>query len=348
MDGNSQPSSSNGGNALRLGGRKKPHCGDPLVHHGRHFGRTVYAMCNVRSLITNGVLRLQESDGGDVLEESLTSEARTEHRIFQKLLATVPNLLDRVVESEAELVVVSESIQKGVSGARSDDTKSLKGVVIDWIAPRDGVLRPSISRNIKTNRGFHHPVTGSFLCPAGLDWNDSSVREGLKNNEITVAGDQWPLLIYADCVYDPGDPWEGLFRNKLLVWAFKHIFTSPSSVDLDAKATRSGNARIHGMTRVTTASLAYVATQLRFALSSASVFCRSDTLTDSERFYVSVLEFLDDPEEKAEVDDLLNWWNCQVFPSHVKRTRGVTKGGALASLRGRRQALVTRTNLSDS
>ena len=46
-----------------------------------------------------------------------------------------------------------------------------------------------------------------------------------------------------------------------------------------------------------------------FALSSASVFCRSDTLTDSERFYVSVLEFLDDPEEKDEVDDLLNWWN---------------------------------------
>ena len=63
--------------------------------------------------------------------------------------------------------------QKGVSGARSDDTKSLKGVVVDWIAPRDGVLQPSISRNVKTNRGFHHPVTGSLLCPAGLDWNDS-------------------------------------------------------------------------------------------------------------------------------------------------------------------------------
>jgi hypothetical protein len=96
------------------------------------------------------------------------------------------------------------------------------------------------------------------------------------------------------------------------------------------------------------------------------VFCRSDTLTDSERFYVSALEFLDDPEEKAEVDDLVNWWNwydivycwhiyyvadlcdSQVFPSHVKRTQGVTKGGALASLRNRRQALAARINLSDS
>ena len=85
-------------------------------------------MCNVRSLITNGVLRLQESDDGDVLEETLTSEyvfmfnlfvsgidfllcrARTEHRIFQKLLAMVPNLLDQVVESEAELLVIAESV----------------------------------------------------------------------------------------------------------------------------------------------------------------------------------------------------------------------------------------------
>jgi hypothetical protein len=109
--------------------------------------------------------------------------------------------------------------------------------------------------------------------------------------------------------------------------AFKHIFTSPSSVEKEVKATRSGNARIHGMTRVTTASLAYVATQvrlmfdaspvhhlingrqLRFALSSSSVFCKNDTSTDSERFYESVLDFLDHPEEQDSVRDLLRWWN---------------------------------------
>jgi hypothetical protein len=44
--------------------------------------------------------------------------------------------------------------------------------------------------------------------------------------------------------------------------AYKHIFTSPSSVDREPKATHSGNARIHGMTQVTPASIAYVATQV--------------------------------------------------------------------------------------
>lgn len=346
-DENAQPSSSsNGNNPLRLGNRKKPHSSDALVHHGRHFGRTVYAMCNVRSLITNGLLRLEELDGDEIPEESLASEARAEYKIFQKLQAMVPNLLDRVVESEAALANVAELIQKGISSARSDDAKSLKGVVVDWITPRDGVLQPVLSRNVKTNRGFHHPVTGALLCPAGLDWNIPELREKLKNNEIAVAGDEWPVLLYADCKYDPEEPWDGLFRNKLLVWAFKHIFNSPSSVEKEVKATRSGNARIHGMTQVTVASLAYVATQLRFALSSASVFGRSDTSTDSERFYVSTLEFFEDPEEKAEVDELLNWWNCQVFPSYVKRTQGVTKQSALAKLKEKRLALVHRTNVS--
>lgn len=45
-----------------------------------------------------------------------------------------------------------------------------------------------------------------------------------------------------------------------LVQAFKHVFTCPSSVEKETRATRSGNAEIHGMRSVTVASLAYIAT----------------------------------------------------------------------------------------
>jgi hypothetical protein len=45
--------------------------------------------------------------------------------------------------------------------------------------------------------------------------------------------------------------------------AYKHIFTSLSSVKKEPQAIRSGNARIHGMTCVTLASIAYIATQVR-------------------------------------------------------------------------------------
>jgi len=114
--------------------------------------------------------------------------------------------------------------------------------------------------------------------------------------------------------------------------AYKHIFTSPSSVSKVPKATRSGNARIHGMTSVTPGSIAYIATQVRirsftitsimyahlviimytqvrFALSSSSVFSRTDTTTNSKRFYNSVLDYFENPDEQEQVKPLLLWWN---------------------------------------
>jgi hypothetical protein len=111
------------------------------------------------------------------------------------------------------------------------------------------------------------------------------MKDKLRSGEMVVSRDQWPIFLYHGCVYDPEDPWNGLFRSSLLVsvsvefglhslliiyimnaQAYKHIFTSPSSVEKEPKATRSGNARIHGMTQVTPASIAYVATQVRTVL----------------------------------------------------------------------------------
>jgi hypothetical protein len=82
------------------------------------------------------------------------------------------------------------------------------------------------------------------------------------------------------------------------------------------------------MTHVTRASIAYIATQVtwiyiwvhradcpirnwqvRFALSSSPVFSRTDTVTDSERFYTTVLDLLEDVEETDEVNKLITWWN---------------------------------------
>ena len=66
------------------------------------------------------------------------------------------------------------------------------------------------------------------------------VREQLKNGEIVVAGDQWPLLVYADHEYNAEEPWEGLFQSKLLVWVhFPDFF--PASLILHHYFTRRTN-----------------------------------------------------------------------------------------------------------
>jgi len=63
-------------------------------------------------------------------------------------------------------------LQKGASSVRSDDTKSLKSAIIDWLTPPGEALIPPIARNMKVDRGYHHEKTGALLCPTGVDWFD--------------------------------------------------------------------------------------------------------------------------------------------------------------------------------
>ncbi|KJA14950.1 hypothetical protein HYPSUDRAFT_142490 [Hypholoma sublateritium FD-334 SS-4] len=320
--------------ALQLGPRKKARSTDPLVHHGRHFGRSIHALCNMHALINNGIIRLGER------AEDPEEEEQKEQKVFCALLKSVPGLEERLMgaNSEEDIQSIAAMLQKGASSARSDDTKSLKSAIIDWITPPGEPLIPPISRNAKSGRGFNHEVTGALLCPAGLNWNDVEIKEKLRTGELSVPGDQWPILLFSSYMYDDNDPSKGLLRSPILVKTFKHIFTSPSSVEREAKATRSGNARIHGMTGVTRGSIAYAATQARFALSASSVFNRNDTITDSERFYNSILEYLEDPDEADDVSHLIAWWNRQVFPNYVPNSRPVSRNSALARIKAKRAA----------
>ena len=63
-------------------------------------------------------------------------------------------------------------LRKGATGARGDDTKTLKGNVLEWITPKGQSLIPPLYRNQKVDRGFHHERTGALLCPVDLDWSD--------------------------------------------------------------------------------------------------------------------------------------------------------------------------------
>ncbi|KAH9949893.1 hypothetical protein B0H21DRAFT_687616, partial [Amylocystis lapponica] len=293
---------------------------------------------SVTALVENGLVREVElAEGGEDDLTRYSAEERREHIIFRKLVALVPELTSATATGDYLDTVASVSIQHGMDGARADDTKGLKEPMIDWITPMGGQLNPAIKRNKKAERGFQHDVTGALLCPVELQ--EFQVKVGLRIGELTVAADSWPRFMYRDNAYDPENPWKGLLRGKLLVTAFKHIFTSPTSVDDGSRATRAGNARIHGMTSVTPGSIAYVATQVRFALSSAEVFSRSDTAMNSAGFYDVLLELLTDEEDKEEIDALFAWWNRQVFPnSSAVQARVPTATSALARIRAARAA----------
>ncbi|KIM60074.1 hypothetical protein SCLCIDRAFT_26864 [Scleroderma citrinum Foug A] len=106
--------------------------------------------------------------------ELLSAIEWKELAIFRELLKMVPGLEARLMESsEDEVISISDLIQKGINGARADDTKGMKGAIIDWITPKGQSLTPHIPRNVKSGRGFNHERTRALLCPAGLDWNNT-------------------------------------------------------------------------------------------------------------------------------------------------------------------------------
>jgi hypothetical protein len=45
---------------------------DPLVHHGRHFGRTIRAFCRVQALIKEGLSIDVQLELGDVSIDELS------------------------------------------------------------------------------------------------------------------------------------------------------------------------------------------------------------------------------------------------------------------------------------
>ena len=81
---------------------------DPLVHYGRHFAGTICAMCNIHTLLTNGILH--EAKQAETLEKNFAAEyvslilfythclcsffvrEHCEHAIFKELIKTVPKL----------------------------------------------------------------------------------------------------------------------------------------------------------------------------------------------------------------------------------------------------------------
>jgi hypothetical protein len=88
---------------------------DALVHHGRHFGRTVHALCRVHTLLTNGIFHDVEQ-----VQEPLTKEygfyhpplsssfsqpvvrQQREYNIYKLLLRMIPSLEERLLNGSEE------------------------------------------------------------------------------------------------------------------------------------------------------------------------------------------------------------------------------------------------------
>ncbi|EGO04772.1 hypothetical protein SERLA73DRAFT_44939, partial [Serpula lacrymans var. lacrymans S7.3] len=134
-----------------------------------------------------------------------------------------------------------------------------------------------------------------FLCPADFNWDNKELQNKPKSSDVQATSDLWSVLIYANYNYNRDDPWKNLLCSNIFVSTYKHVFLLLSSADSQAKpcATCSSNAYLHGTSKVTLGFIVYIARQVCFALPSQSIFSCTNTVTDSEGLFNSIL----------------SWWN---------------------------------------
>lgn len=242
------------------------------------------------------------------------------------------------MEVYADYTQMLKMLRRGADSARGDDTSKLKGLVSEWIN-REFKPNPPVDTDDKNLRGFTHDACGRLLCPAELDWNNPTVRSGIRNRSDghIITDLSFPTFLYEKYTVNPDDLEEGLFKGKILIQSFKAVFTSPSSakdtegdgdgadiIENNRRARRSSKglkvkkhvAQIIKMEKVTARSLAYIVCQVRFALSSVTSWRSFDGDFDYVQFWRTIVDFFERPPGRdagRRVDRLLEWWTRKVF-----------------------------------
>ncbi|KAL4242657.1 hypothetical protein ABKN59_011436 [Abortiporus biennis] len=294
-------------------GRVKSSKQHPGVFHGKHFARYYEMFAHVSTVINEGIeyTGLEENDPNSVI---INHGHMADHlyTAFQGLCKAMPTMVDVLLDNLTDSKDLVKAIQLGAGTTQNDDTGGLKGAIItDFLASE-----------------LHQLQSGTATI-----------------NDSPISGSHWGNFCYSG-TYNPKAPLVGALKSPMLIWAAKYIFLRPMSASDDVddnKSTRSGNATLHGMTSVSGAAIAYVATQVLFALSSGSTFKPTSPTCKCEQFYESIQDFFNDPDIEEEAQDILEYWNLQLFPKRSRMTTD-TVNHQLELFRAAKAAVHATTN----
>ncbi|KAG1844366.1 hypothetical protein F4604DRAFT_1937563 [Suillus subluteus] len=237
-----------------------------------------------------------------------------------------------------EYTQMLKMLHQGADAARGDDTSKLKVLISEWVNREFKPDHP-VDPDDKHSCGFNNDACGRLLCPSELDWNNPAVKAGIRDctDGYIVTDLSFPAFIYEKYMAESDDLEEGLFKGKILLQAYKAVFTSPSSakdvegngdgadiIQNNRRAKKSFNAlkvkkhiaQIIKMEKVTSRSIAYIICQVRFALSSVTSWRSVDGDFDYVQFWRTIVDFFERPpgrEAQRRVDRLLEWWTRKVF-----------------------------------
>ncbi|KAK0493566.1 hypothetical protein EDD18DRAFT_1356498 [Armillaria luteobubalina] len=165
----------------------------------------------------------------------------------------------------------------------------------------------------KSEFSFNHEDTTWFLVPV----DDIKM---FNDNPAAYSGEirnEWwclPLFLFDEQLLQNDDPTGGLFCGYVLVRFFCHIFLGSGLPEHQGKMNGHDTvATRHGMTSVTGHHVAYAATQAHYCLGTVDKWQQFDGGFDLWQFFWSIIDFFEDPDKNDTAENILAWWNKEVF-----------------------------------
>ncbi|KAG1880607.1 hypothetical protein C8R48DRAFT_588307 [Suillus tomentosus] len=308
------------------------------VSQGRAIRRMVVLYTPIEDLIAENDRRCEHTDGDTNIEQDRLQCGYIE---LTKALPWIHEKLASFEHEESEEML--RKLKRGADAARGDDTGTLKELVASWVN-NDCRPTPLIRTTDKHRRGFVSDACGKLLCPAEWQWDDPVIRAGIRDRTAAfiVSENSWPLFMYQDYDADVKNLERGLMKSKLLIMAFKAIFTSPSSAN-EVDGEGDGTDIIENHRRAQRQSdQTKVKTCIRFALSNITSWRTVDGDFDYQIYWSNIVDFFENapgPAARGRVNELLEWWTRKVFGKNHRQdlTPDVVSRMSVSALATQRQ-----------
>ncbi|KAF9492667.1 hypothetical protein BDN71DRAFT_1433033 [Pleurotus eryngii] len=281
----------------------------------------------------------------DNMEECTMKRGRDrDFEAFKQICCVVPGFVVQITnvrkETLDDMLTYFRQLEAGSKSARGDDLSGLRKMVghklnADQASPRTHYFPPEE----RTGRGLQNDITGCLLCPIEFDWNSASIKAFLRkhdNPSYNINSSYFIRFLYQGQEGDPEDIEKGFLYSEWIVQGLRHVFTSPSSVFQSTtereneppakkarkKPTKQTVAQLMGMKHVTPRSVAYIAVLIHFSLTDAENWCINYNGFNYLGFYNAIVDYFEtatpDTDEYENMQDILAWYDRQVFPMHAK------------------------------
>ncbi|KAI0350552.1 hypothetical protein OH77DRAFT_1572506, partial [Trametes cingulata] len=168
--------------------------------------------------------------------------------------------------------------------------------------------------------GFYSTWTGRLLVPRAardeFDDDPETYCDAVMSNMVKVDHEDYPSFLYEEGDFDCDAVDAGLCRGDLLLKAYRHVFTSASSVTRPPGQKSSGRgciSHIYKLENVAPESIAYIATLVRNVLSSSPTWDVKDGDFDCGIFFANTVALFRGGETEQDdvwTRDTLAWWNA--------------------------------------